>query len=142
MGLQFVAYSLFPYLLLFLMDSGVKMEIHDGGEFAENTIRELLFCKLSKINGRTHHQTGQLRCSRVQQFSCYIDKEMSKRPKTVNSRGELLIDSIYDPLIPREEKTPMEIFLFNLIWKRIAALLVVWVSFLLLQIIKARLKGL
>lgn len=65
-----------------------------------------------------------------------LKKEMSKQPKTVNSRGELLIDTMYDPLIPREEKTPMEIFLFNLRWKRIVALLVVWFSFLLLQIIK------
>lgn len=65
-----------------------------------------------------------------------LKKEMSKQPTTVNSRGELLIDTMYDPLIPREEKTPMEIFLFNLRWKRIVALLVVWVSFLLLQIIK------
>ncbi|KAL8094823.1 sulfite exporter TauE/SafE family protein 4-like [Apium graveolens] len=65
-----------------------------------------------------------------------LKKEMSKHPKTVNSRGELLIDTMYDPLIPREEKTPMEIFLFNLRWKRILALLAVWVSFLLLQITK------
>ncbi|KAL1813257.1 hypothetical protein DCAR_0625558 [Daucus carota subsp. sativus] len=65
-----------------------------------------------------------------------LKKEMSKQLKTANSRGELLIDTMYDPLIPRPEKTPMEIFLFNLRWKNIAALLLVWVSFLLLQIIK------
>ncbi|KAG5556736.1 hypothetical protein RHGRI_007116 [Rhododendron griersonianum] len=49
----------------------------------------------------------------------------------------VLIDTQYDPLIPREEKTPLQILLFNLRWKRILVLLLVWVAFLLLQIIKA-----
>lgn len=65
-----------------------------------------------------------------------LKKEMARQQETiVNSRGELLIDA-YEPLIPREEKTDWEIFLFNLRWKRILVLLLVWVAFLLLQIIK------
>lgn len=77
----------------------------------------------------------------------------------------VLIDTEYDPMIPREVKTPsvskrplltfqwfqfyklaalnlsfllfQQILLFNLRWKRILVLLLVWVAFLLLQIIKA-----
>ncbi|XP_058204136.1 sulfite exporter TauE/SafE family protein 4 [Rhododendron vialii] len=66
-----------------------------------------------------------------------LKKEMARQQETfVNSHGELLIDTQYDPLIPREEKTPSQILLFNLRWKRILVLLLVWVAFLLLQIIK------
>ncbi|XP_076937738.1 sulfite exporter TauE/SafE family protein 4-like [Bidens hawaiensis] len=65
-----------------------------------------------------------------------IMKKEVKRPKEfVNSRGELLIDG-YEPLIPKEEKTPMQIFRFNLCWKMLTALIVVWAAFLALQIIK------
>ncbi|KAF7148041.1 hypothetical protein RHSIM_Rhsim03G0084700 [Rhododendron simsii] len=67
-----------------------------------------------------------------------LKKEIARQQETfVNSHGELLIDTQYDPLIPREEKTPSQILLFNLRWKRILVLLLVWVAFLLLQIIKA-----
>ncbi|CAJ2632473.1 unnamed protein product [Trifolium pratense] len=70
-----------------------------------------------------------------------LKKEMAKAQTTfVNSRGELLIDTLYDPLVPREEKTPMQIFCSNLKWKRILVLMVVWVSFLLLQVIKNGVK--
>uniref|UniRef100_A0A5B6Z9J0 Sulfite exporter TauE/SafE family protein 4 n=1 Tax=Davidia involucrata TaxID=16924 RepID=A0A5B6Z9J0_DAVIN len=55
---------------------------------------------------------------------------------TVNSRGELLIDTEYEPLVPKEEKTGMQILLCNLRWKRILVLVLVWVSFLLLQVLK------
>ncbi|KAG2406130.1 Sulfite exporter TauE/SafE family protein [Vigna angularis] len=54
----------------------------------------------------------------------------------VNSHGELLIDTEYEQLIPKEEKSSMQIFCFNLKWKRILVLMVVWVSFLLLQVTK------
>ncbi|KAI3822564.1 hypothetical protein L1987_10156 [Smallanthus sonchifolius] len=65
-----------------------------------------------------------------------IMKKKLERPREfVNSRGELLIDT-FEPLIPKEEKTPMQIFLFNLRWKMLTALIVVWVAFLALQIIK------
>ncbi|WCJ34398.1 Sulfite exporter TauE/SafE family protein [Euphorbia peplus] len=66
-----------------------------------------------------------------------MNKAMDEqRRNTVNSRGELLIDTPYEPLIPREEKSRMEILCFNLRWKRLLVLLLVWIAFLLLQIIK------
>ncbi|OIW05127.1 hypothetical protein TanjilG_02600 [Lupinus angustifolius] len=70
-----------------------------------------------------------------------MKKEMAKQQATfVNSRGELLIDTEYEPLIPKEKKTSMQILCFNLRWKRILMLMIVWVSFLLLQIIKNNVK--
>ncbi|KAM7255224.1 hypothetical protein ACFE04_020465 [Oxalis oulophora] len=70
-----------------------------------------------------------------------LKKEMAKQQETlVNSRGELLIDTEYQPLVPREEKTRFEILCFNLRWKNISALLLVWVSFLLVNVIKNDLK--
>ncbi|KAE8098440.1 hypothetical protein FH972_016505 [Carpinus fangiana] len=66
-----------------------------------------------------------------------LKKEMVNQQETVvNSRGELLIDTQYEPLIPREEKSPMQLLCFNLRWKMISVLLLVWVAFLALQIIK------
>nr|XP_043613372.1 sulfite exporter TauE/SafE family protein 4-like [Erigeron canadensis] len=65
-------------------------------------------------------------------------KEMERPREFVNSRGELMIDT-FEPLIPKEEKTPMQIFLFNLRWKMLTPLIVVWIAFLALQIIKNRL---
>ncbi|XP_065857202.1 sulfite exporter TauE/SafE family protein 4 [Euphorbia lathyris] len=66
-----------------------------------------------------------------------MNKAMDEqRRNTVNSRGELLIDTPYEPLIPREHKSRMEILCFNLRWKRLLVLLLVWVAFLLLQVIK------
>ncbi|KAF5473753.1 hypothetical protein F2P56_005715 [Juglans regia] len=67
-----------------------------------------------------------------------LKKEMTNRQgiHVVNSRGELLIDTEYEPLVPREEKTQMQIVCFNLRWKRTLVLLLVWVFFLVLQIIK------
>ncbi|XP_061337701.1 sulfite exporter TauE/SafE family protein 4-like [Gastrolobium bilobum] len=66
-----------------------------------------------------------------------IKKDMAKQRATmVNSRDQLLIDTKYEPLIPKEEKSTFQILCLNLRWKRILVLMVVWVSFLLLQIIK------
>ncbi|XAR64611.1 hypothetical protein NMG60_11008358 [Bertholletia excelsa] len=70
-----------------------------------------------------------------------LKKEMAKqREASVNSHshshGELPIDTVYEPLIHREEKTSKQIFCFNLRWKRLLMLVVVWVSFLLIQVIK------
>ncbi|KAE9585418.1 putative ribosomal protein L24e [Lupinus albus] len=62
---------------------------------------------------------------------------MAKQLDTaVNSRGE---HTEYEPLIPEEKKTSMQILCFNLRWKRILVLMIVWLSFLLLQIIKSML---
>ncbi|XP_019444293.1 PREDICTED: uncharacterized protein LOC109348350 [Lupinus angustifolius] len=70
-----------------------------------------------------------------------MKKEMAKQLDTaVNSHGELLIDTEYEPLIPEEKKTSMQILCFNLRWKRILVLMIVWVSFLLLQVIKNNAK--
>ncbi|KAJ6362660.1 hypothetical protein OIU78_002962 [Salix suchowensis] len=66
-----------------------------------------------------------------------LKKEMVNRQETfVNSRGELLIDTEYEPLLPTEEKSKMQILCFNLKWKRLLVLFLVWASFLLLQVIK------
>lgn len=66
-----------------------------------------------------------------------LKKEMAKRQETlVNSRGELLIDTEYEPLEPREEKSKIQILRFNLRWKWLSVLVLVWVCFLALQIIK------
>ncbi|KAJ7976031.1 Sulfite exporter TauE/SafE family protein [Quillaja saponaria] len=66
-----------------------------------------------------------------------IKKEISKQQEAViNSRGELLINTEYEPLVPKEEKSALQILCFNLRWNRILVLLAVWVSFLLLQILK------
>ena len=60
----------------------------------------------------------------------------STKEVPVNSRGELVIDTVYEPLVPKEEKTALEIFKFNLNLKRILVLFVVWFVFLLLQVFK------
>ncbi|GLT93455.1 hypothetical protein SLE2022_112480 [Rubroshorea leprosula] len=66
-----------------------------------------------------------------------LKKEMIRQQEAIaNSGGELLIDSEYDPLVPREEKSEMQILCFNLRWTMICVLLIVWIAFLLIQIIK------
>ncbi|KAG7958120.1 hypothetical protein I3843_10G003400 [Carya illinoinensis] len=56
-----------------------------------------------------------------------LKKEIANRQETVvNSRAELLIDTQYEPLVPREEKTQVQILCLNLRWKRILVLLFVW----------------
>lgn len=62
-----------------------------------------------------------------------LKKSMEEVP--VNSRGELIIDT-YEPLVPKEEKTALENFKFNLKLKRILVLFLVWFVFLLLQVFK------
>ncbi|XP_031252567.1 sulfite exporter TauE/SafE family protein 4 [Pistacia vera] len=64
-------------------------------------------------------------------------KEMAKQKETlVNSHGELLVDAEYGPLVPREEKSDVEILHFNLRWKWLFMLFAVWALFLVIQIIK------
>ncbi|XP_011094444.1 sulfite exporter TauE/SafE family protein 4 [Sesamum indicum] len=65
-----------------------------------------------------------------------LKKAMQDRQTFVNSRGELLIDTEYEPLVPREEKTALQIMKGNLSIKKILVLLLVWICFLLLQVIK------
>ncbi|KAG8647135.1 sulfite exporter TauE/SafE family protein 4 isoform X2 [Manihot esculenta] len=66
-----------------------------------------------------------------------LKKEMAKQQETVvNSRGELLVDTEYEPLVPKEEKSEFQTMCFNLKWKRLLVLVLVWASFLLLQVFK------
>ncbi|XP_027070976.1 sulfite exporter TauE/SafE family protein 4 [Coffea arabica] len=66
-----------------------------------------------------------------------VKKEIAEQEKTlVNSHGELLIDTEYDPLVPREEKTALQIMRSNLNLKRFGVLLLVWIIFLVLQVSK------
>ncbi|XP_068340169.1 sulfite exporter TauE/SafE family protein 4-like [Pyrus communis] len=66
-----------------------------------------------------------------------LKKEYARQQEaTVNSRGELLIDAQYESLLPREEKSMMQILIFNLRWERVLVLVALWVLFLLLQILK------
>jgi hypothetical protein len=67
-----------------------------------------------------------------------LKNEMAQqRANMVNSRGELLIDTEYEPLYPREEKSELEIIRSNLKWKGLLILVTVWLTFLLIQIVKA-----
>ncbi|CAJ1968782.1 unnamed protein product [Sphenostylis stenocarpa] len=69
-----------------------------------------------------------------------LKKEKTKQRATlINSHDEdktVRIDTKYEPLIPKEEKSTIEILCLNLRWKRILALILVWAGFLLVQIIK------
>ncbi|KAK8303123.1 hypothetical protein V6Z12_D04G129200 [Gossypium hirsutum] len=65
-----------------------------------------------------------------------LKKELTRKQGTVNSRGELLIDAEYEPLVPREEKSTLEILCLNLRWKRLLVLTTVWFLFTLIQVIK------
>ncbi|CAA0830365.1 Sulfite exporter TauE/SafE family protein [Striga hermonthica] len=65
-----------------------------------------------------------------------LKKSIEDKKTFVNSRGELLIDADYELLVPREEKTPWQIMRGNLNIKRMLMLLLVWVCFLLLQVMK------
>ncbi|CAH8363274.1 unnamed protein product [Eruca vesicaria subsp. sativa] len=67
-----------------------------------------------------------------------LKNEIAKQHQgsTVNSRGELLIDTEYEPLYPREEMSELEIIRSNLKWKRLLLLGTVWSAFLLIQVIK------
>ncbi|KAM1208844.1 hypothetical protein ACFX2J_014456 [Malus domestica] len=56
---------------------------------------------------------------------------------TVSSQSKHLINEEYESLLPREEKSMMQILMFNLRWKKVLVLVAVWVIFLLLQILKA-----
>ncbi|CAN6576721.1 unnamed protein product [Malus baccata var. baccata] len=68
-----------------------------------------------------------------------LKKEYARQQEaTVNSRGErtVLIDAQYESLLPKEEKSMMQILMFNLRWERVLVLVALWVLFLLLQILK------
>ncbi|PKU78388.1 hypothetical protein MA16_Dca019438 [Dendrobium catenatum] len=67
-----------------------------------------------------------------------IKMETEKKEMEAKARSErIIVDSLYEPLLPpAQEKSGIDILLLNLRWKRILALMLVWFSFLLLQILK------
>ncbi|XP_020086827.1 uncharacterized protein LOC109709158 [Ananas comosus] len=67
-----------------------------------------------------------------------LKMETEKREAQTNSRNnDVIIDSEYEPLLPQtEEKSKLEALLFNIRWKGILILMLVWSSFLVLQILK------
>ncbi|XWS66770.1 hypothetical protein CRYUN_Cryun05aG0229100 [Craigia yunnanensis] len=66
-----------------------------------------------------------------------LKKELTRQQEAlVNSRGELLIDAEYEPLVHNEEKSKLQILCFNLRWKRLLVLATVWVLFTLIQVMK------
>ncbi|KAG2332641.1 hypothetical protein Bca52824_003821 [Brassica carinata] len=69
------------------------------------------------------------------------EMEKQQQGSTVNSRGELLIDTVYEPLYPREEMSELEIIRSNLKWKQLFVLVNVWLAFLLIQVIKNEIKA-
>ncbi|KAK2454879.1 hypothetical protein P8452_02195 [Trifolium repens] len=72
----------------------------------------------------------------VWRMETFMKKEFARRAALVDSREEVLVDTQNEPLIPKENKSTMQILCMNLSWKRILVLLAVWLSFLLIQIIK------
>lgn len=67
------------------------------------------------------------------------NEKSNQRATLVSSCDEdkaVRIDTKYEPLIPKEEKSTIEILCLNLRWKKILVLILVWVAFLLVQIIK------
>ncbi|XP_068648300.1 sulfite exporter TauE/SafE family protein 4-like [Aristolochia californica] len=68
-----------------------------------------------------------------------IKEEAEKREALPHSNAEVIIDAEYEPLLPKEEKSGLEILGFNFRWKKILVLVLVWVAFLLLQILKTHL---
>ncbi|KAK9079315.1 hypothetical protein SSX86_000986 [Deinandra increscens subsp. villosa] len=66
-----------------------------------------------------------------------LKKETVKTQETSASFTEKLpIDTTYEPLLPRDEKTLLEILTLNLRWKKLMLLVAVWATFLVLQVIK------
>ncbi|XP_010936218.1 sulfite exporter TauE/SafE family protein 4 [Elaeis guineensis] len=68
-----------------------------------------------------------------------LKMEMEKQEQEAKSQANgnnVIIDSEYRPLLPQPEKSRLEILLFNIRWKGILVLMLVWSSFLLLQILK------
>ncbi|QCE05887.1 Transmembrane protein TauE-like [Vigna unguiculata] len=66
----------------------------------------------------------------------YKKEKTKQRATLINSHdGDKtgIIDTKCEPLIPKEEKSTVEILCLNLRWKRILVLVVVWACFLLVQ---------
>ncbi|KAL3825810.1 hypothetical protein ACJIZ3_021839 [Penstemon smallii] len=70
-----------------------------------------------------------------------MKKAMEEQQSFANSCKDCLIDTEYEPLNPKEEKTTLQIIRSNLNIKRFSVLVLVWCGFLLLQIIKNETKA-
>ncbi|XP_016457751.2 sulfite exporter TauE/SafE family protein 4-like [Nicotiana tabacum] len=60
----------------------------------------------------------------------------AREEATINSHGELAINTAYEPMVPKEEKTALQLMTFNLDLKRVLVLFLLWIIFLLLQVFK------
>ncbi|TQD97267.1 hypothetical protein C1H46_017108 [Malus baccata] len=68
-----------------------------------------------------------------------LKKEYAREQEAIvssQSKRADLINEEYESLLPREEKSMMQILMFNLRWKKVLVLVAVWIIFLL-QILKA-----
>lgn len=65
-----------------------------------------------------------------------LKREIEKLETRSDSNGQVVINADYQALLPKEEKSGLQILLFNIKWKRILVLIIVWVAFLLLQAFK------
>ncbi|KAG9456785.1 hypothetical protein H6P81_001293 [Aristolochia fimbriata] len=68
-----------------------------------------------------------------------MKEEIEKREGLSHSSTDVIIDADYEPLLPKEDKSYWEVLCFNLRWKKILVLVLVWVAFLLLQTFKTQL---
>lgn len=65
------------------------------------------------------------------------EKREHEATKALSEENHVILGSLYDPLLPQpHEKSGFEIMLLNLRFKGILVLMLVWFSFLLLQILK------
>ncbi|RWR81388.1 sulfite exporter TauE/SafE family protein 4 [Cinnamomum micranthum f. kanehirae] len=65
-----------------------------------------------------------------------VKKEMERRENLANCDRQAILDAEYEPLLPRVERSGLEIMRFNLRWKWLLVLMAVWTCFVLLQIFK------
>ncbi|XP_042392636.1 sulfite exporter TauE/SafE family protein 4-like [Zingiber officinale] len=68
-----------------------------------------------------------------------LKMEMEKQVAAQQSNQKQVdVDTKYEPLLPQPEKTTLEVLMFNIRWKGITVLMLVWFTFLLLQILKSK----
>ncbi|URD90274.1 Sulfite exporter TauE/SafE [Musa troglodytarum] len=65
-----------------------------------------------------------------------LKMEMRKQEEAKSNQEVVGIDTTCEPLLHRPEKSMLEALRFNIRWKWISVLMLVWFSFLLLQILK------
>ncbi|MQL86810.1 hypothetical protein Taro_019360 [Colocasia esculenta] len=69
-----------------------------------------------------------------------LKKEEEKRRQEAQSKcihgDEVIVDADYAPLVPKQERSGLDILRSNIRWKDILVLCVVWVCFVVLQVLK------